>query len=213
MFNSRRLLFAFCILALTSEVNLHATVLAELEVGDANDAFLGSAAIGTLNLTSGSYSIAVGYDNNVGGYFNASVGSANTLEGGQSLVVGNGNHMQLMVNPPICSLVVGDSNLAQGRVYSSIIVGFNNVVHASFQGQTEIPVDGSATFGRGLVNKWNSSLVTGQYNSTTPPSTLLFAIGNGVDGNNRTNAMEVYKDGKVIIRQAQGDILMGEFGN
>jgi hypothetical protein len=40
----------------------------------------------------------------------------------------------------------------------------------------------------------------------------MFAVGNGVDANNRSNALEVYSDGKILMPR-QGDILMGEFGN
>lgn len=40
----------------------------------------------------------------------------------------------------------------------------------------------------------------------------LFVVGNGSSAANPNNAFTIYKNGNVIISKAQGDILMGEFG-
>lgn len=48
------------------------------------------------------------------------------------------------------------------------------------------------------------------------PTDPIFEIGIGEDpwtSTVRRNALTVYKDGRVVIHKAQGDILMGEFGN
>jgi hypothetical protein len=45
------------------------------------------------------------------------------------------------------------------------------------------------------------------------PKDPLFVVGNGADANNKNNALAVYKDGTVTMSKAQGDILMGQFGN
>lgn len=111
------------------------------------------------------------------------------------------------------SLALGTANTVEAGVFDSIVSGANNHVGVWTSGPGEVSVSSSATFGNWLENRWSNATIIGQYNATTPPATLLFAIGNGNDANNRSNAVEVYKDGKVIIRQAQGDILMGEFGN
>lgn len=63
-----------------------------------------------------------------------------------------------------------------------------------------------------------SSVVIGRHNLIQGNSTAwvatdpLFVIGNGASTSNRNNAFTVYKNGNVIISKAQGDILMGEFG-
>lgn len=41
----------------------------------------------------------------------------------------------------------------------------------------------------------------------------LFLVGNGTSSANKSNALAVYKDGTVTMSKAQGDILMGQFGN
>lgn len=110
------------------------------------------------------------------------------------------------------SFAMGYSNVLYAGVSHSIVCGLGNYVGIT-NGSAPETITSTATIGTGLRNKWNPATILGKYNSISPPNTLLFAIGNGADDNNRRNAVEVYTDGKVVIRHAQGDILMGEFGN
>ena len=86
----------------------------------------------------------------------------------------------------------------------------------------------SVAVGLGATASSYASLVVGQNNllvgttvsptATPSPSAWqaadpLFVVGNGADTNNRSNALTVYKDGTVTMSKAQGDILMGQFGN
>jgi hypothetical protein len=74
----------------------------------------------------------------------------------------------------------------------------------------------SATIGYGLASSWGYCTLLGHYNSQTlrlATSWPLFVVGCGPTPEVRRNAVEVYADGNVIINKAQGDILMGEFGN
>ncbi len=68
-----------------------------------------------------------------------------------------------------------------------------------------------------------SSFVVGRYNvlegtanswvSTAGATEPLFVVANGTGTGARNNAFTIYKDGTVTMSKAQGDILMGQFGN
>jgi hypothetical protein len=194
----------------------HATIVGglELEIGDSNDVSPIGGAIGSFNTVNGFGSIAVGDYNVVSGSYNSAFGSQNSVDGFELMTIGFTNTLALTLGAtPSQSLVVGYFNGMNGGVSGSIVSGISNSVSGDIVGGTMSTLEASATFGMGLRNKWNYATVIGRFNSNTPPSSLLFAIGNGTDQNHRSNAVEVYTDGKVIIRRVQGDILMGEFGN
>lgn len=71
--------------------------------------------------------------------------------------------------------------------YSCVVVGRNNKDQAS---------DGAI-------------VVAGSWVDKDP----LFVAGNGADSTHPNNAFAIYKDGTVTMSKAQGDILMGQFGN
>ncbi len=136
------------------------------------------------------------------------MGESNEVEGDGIAVIGWENSAQYNAEQewyPVYLLMIGELNYAEGEVVDSFICGANNIADKVWY---------STTLGEGLVNKWNRSTVLGGYNdsSMSGNSGLLFAIGNGVDSAHRSNALEVYADGKIKMPR-QGDILMGEFGN
>lgn len=154
------------------------------------------------------FASAFGAANLVRAYCGFAFGEANIAESYCGGIIGSFNVMKLDAAEqylPESSLMIGNSNFAEGLMVCSLVCGMNNVADAVWY---------STTLGEGLVNKWNRSTVLGGYNdsSMAANSGLLFAIGNGVDATHRSNALEVYSDGKIKMPR-QGDILMGEFGN
>lgn len=203
----------------------------QLEIGPAgsnqvSDTYqIKGGAIGTGNNVNGDGSLAVGQYNQLWSGF--AVGELNNLDGGvaafgynntnngnscvaigaQNQMVGDGEYGR-----SYASLSVGQLNYLSEVASSSISVGTNNLVGVSdLTGYSEA-VESSATVGHGLINSWNYSIILGCYNDARIGSGLLFAIGNGSDPTHRSNALEVYADGKIKMPR-QGDILMGEFGN
>jgi len=90
-------------------------------------------------------------------------------------------------------------------------------------GATNQPAPKSVQIGPNATASSYCSLVVGQHNmiegtagswnGTPGAKEPLLVVANGVDANNKNNAFTVYKDGTVTMSKAQGDILMGQFGN
>ena len=222
----KRIILTVCSLVALAAPLVHGQVVTvtgnELEIGPTgadqvmiiNGASRGGAAIGTDNSVLDFYrgSLAVGISNSVYGGYAAAFGYSNTVSASASVAIGENNTFQF--DPDFgggsTSLIVGKFNTIFASSHGSIVSGVNNWV-----GGTDPNQEAMATFGRGLINIVSSSTVVGQYNNMTPllAGSVLFVVGNGPDYNNRSNALEVYGDGTVIVRKRQGDILMGEFGN
>lgn len=167
---------------------------------------------------SASFSGAIGSGNTVsaswpwGGTYSLAVGLSNSIHADGSQIVGAWNFLagaDYEVEGSEYSLLVGTFN--NGAGHSSFAAGQNNYIIGD-TGYEHVYATG--VIGYGLISKWSKSLIIGQYNDSTVPlqSGLLFAIGNGANASNRSNAFEVYASGKVVMPR-QGDILMGEFGN
>ncbi len=187
------------------------------------------AAIGFNNSVTGQASLAVG-GNNLVHYMSMAVGQGNSHLGGGGATIGSHNS-----NYGSGCLIAGRSNMSHWSTDSNFLTGWGNYADAfitecfvagtnNWVGGGSYQFDGSEYYyygfsamfalGRGLYNHWDTSVVVGRYNDASMPdsSGVVFVIGNGADANNRSNAMEVYADGKILIPR-QGDILMGEFGN
>lgn len=67
------------------------------------------------------------------------------------------------------------------------------------------------TAGSYLITYDENSTVVGQWNIDTGGDEA-FVVGNGTGSGDKRNALEVYKNGDVIVPKAQGDIDMGIFG-
>lgn len=181
-----------------------------LAVGTSNSASAGSLAIGEQNEIGGlplfsSCSIVVGFDN-------TNLGNCSVLSG-----IGNfaQSDWETFWSAQAC-LGSGMYNFFQFSAKSSLISGINNYIAGDYD--LSVPdfynVEAATALGRGLINQWSDSTILGRYNDSAQPFRcgLLFAIGNGADAMHRSNAFEVYADGKITMPR-QGDILMGEFGN
>ena len=95
------------------------------------------------------------------------------------------------------SLAVGYVNVVEA--FDSAAVGRNNAVEARM----------ATALGMGLTNTTDMATVVGAYNEDKPG--VRFAVGDGADENSKSNALEVYDDGRVVMKK-QGDIKMGAFG-
>lgn len=186
------------------------------------------------NQVSGSYSGAIGQSNSVGAGNSLGVGNSQTIWGTTNSAFGYGN----TAYSGSYSLLSGSTNWVNGSTntlfgtsntvnfdseegtypVNNLLLGSYNYVYGSsnslLAGENNYGGDGivaSALIGRGLISYWSYAAVVGSYNAT-PSGDLRFVVGSG-DSVTRSNALEVYADGTVIIPKAQGDILMGEFGN
>jgi len=179
-------------------------------VGDSNTLSGGySMTIGYHNTISGLAAFAVGQDNVIYGYRSGAVGQGNTVSPTSAMAIGTMNTINNDGNDNgHYSLVVGNLNINTAAT-SSITVGTGNVV--------TIAATNSSTLGNGLTNGWGQCLLVGQYNTSAIKITTgplpLFVVGCGTGTAAPQNAIEVYTSGDVVIPKAQGDILMGAFGN
>ena len=137
-----------------------------------------SFASGVNTLAQGNASVSMGHYNKSIGYYATSFGAYSFAFGDYSTALGNHGH-------------------AEG--WSSFAIGS----HSSAMGAT------SAVLGTHSIANGYSSTVVGMYNdpvvavqnavSTTIP---LFIVGNGDDDTTRSNALSIYKDGKMNINDA-----------
>lgn len=148
-------------------------------------------------------SIAAGYGNTLSGYYQYAFGTSNSITGMNSAAIGGTNYANASY-----SLAYGTTNQVLSTAgYSmsggsySIAKGQNSVAIGYF---ATAPSYTSVAFGR--YNK----VASGQSTSSWVASDQLFVIGNGTDSV-PSNALEVKKDGTVIIPKRQGDISMGSF--
>jgi len=189
-----------------------------------------SWAFGENSIAMGQHSFAYGV-NSVSAGRNSVTGSSEDPNAGSAAIA---------LGDYATARLYGGSALGAGIVssgYGATAVGWFTVASggASTAGGygVESAAWASSSFGEGnkAQNSWSTALglmtktdsdtqtVVGGYNAPTVNSAFVVGIGTGdPDGSGpgvetRTNAFEVYKDGRVIINKRQGDILMGEFGN
>jgi hypothetical protein len=181
-------------------------------IGEQNQVLGRSLAVGSSNYVGYQGALAIGSSNTVSGELSAAIGSGNNNPGYALLMVGSINYggFSQEEGAPSNGAVFGAANYIGPRSQSVLVSGANNYVDAHMYDDNFA----SNTLGYGLVNRWSYSTVLGHYNDSSPSLTsgLLLAVGNGTDANNRSNALEVYASGKILMPR-QGDILMGEFGN
>lgn len=91
-------------------------------------------------------------------------------------------------------VVIGSTNSSSGS--RSLSVGWGNQITSS----------DAMVVGQYLNSPSAYSLVVGRYNQTS--TGLRFVVGNGTSTTARSNAFEVYSDGRVVIPTPQGDIPM-----
>lgn len=125
-------------------------------------------------------------------------GNMSHAEGNSSKAIGNYSHAEgggeaggnYSHAEGYSTLSTGDFSHAEGN--SAFSVG--NYSHAGGQ---SISTSGTHTFahGQGLAAGYNHQAIVGKYNSNK--STTLFEVGNGTSSSAKSNAFEVYSDGKI----------------
>lgn len=156
-------------------------------------------------------SASTGY-NNQSSYHSLVLG-AHSLAHNSSLSVGHTNESKnLSAAVGYLNNVNKDDN--SGTIARSMAVGTTNYILSSDSfasgWNNDVTANQAMALGYALVNAETRSTVVGEYNAAK--NDVRFVVGNG-DSGSRSNALEVYKNGDVIINKEQGDISMGAFGN
>lgn len=210
--------------------------------GTWNDANIGvcSVAFGSSTTASGSSSTAFGSSTTASGSGSTAFGVNSTAYGSSSTAMGfsvaaYGSSSTAMGWNSLafasCSTAMGTStasgsySTAIGSSYAggsySTAMG-DSAASGSYAtamgGSSTASGDYSTAAGLGTTATAHSSFAAGAYNVGGGNSTSwvatdpLFEIGNGTSASARSDALVVYKNGKIKMSR-QGDILMGEFGN
>lgn len=152
----------------------------------------------SLNITNSNYGII-------------SVQNTNQLLGNiyKSLVIGNSLTYNSTDRATTNSIISGDTISIIGDVTGSLIVGKNCTIGKVTNGlvignmHQVNPMNNSTqtyTIGEGLINQSADTFVIGKYNEAKNPSgDFTLIIGNGVDINNRSDCLQINKDGSQII--------------
>lgn len=127
---------------------------------------------------------------------------ANIASGQYSVALGNGNLAQNggMVfgsnSDAIKFGAVALGTLAKANETNSFAVGYNSVANGIY----------STAIGNNIVANSYGEFALGQWNvefagtpDTWNDNELLFSLGNGVNADNRSNAMTIYKNGKAVL--------------
>lgn len=181
-----------------------------------------STAMGYQTTASGSHSTAMGNNTNAIGGQSVAMGNHTTASGAQSIATGNsttasGNY----------STATGSSTTASGNVSTafgdqtvssaekSTAMGFQTTASGNYATSAgyQTAASGTATtaMGANTAAKSGYEMVVGRFNTDyTPASTTgwvatdrLFVVGNGTgSGASSSNALTIYKDGKMNINDA-----------
>jgi hypothetical protein len=139
---------------------------------------------------------------------------ANIAEGDYSISFGNGNLSQEG------GMALGSNNDAIG--FGSVAIGVSNKAlntNAFAAGYASKAIGYYATaFGNNSYAKSYGSFVIGQYNTISDyyDSTKwvnndpLFVVGNGLNEDNRSNALTIFKDGRTILNGADASLTLNE---
>ena len=150
-----------------------------------------SFASGRATLASGSSSTAMGDSTIASGLYSFAAGLSDTASGDISTAFGEGTSAT-----GYGSISMGQSSIASG--YISTAIGQSTTATGSLS---------TAMGGSTNANSY-SSLAIGQYNDGIASSNMinwvatdpLFYIGNGLNNANRHNAMVVYKNGNMVLK-------------
>jgi len=185
-----------------------------------NTASNSSLMLGQNNYNPGNNSIGIGWGNSVGGsnaQGNIAAGLMNTVTGYASFGFGSNNQ-----TPGSYSMAIGSGNIASGS--NSLAHGSSNQATGSGSnaggGTTVASGQFSTTRGYYTTAPSYASVAIGRYNfaptgqsaTSWVASDQIFVIGNGTGPSvyDRSNLLEVKKNGTIIIKR-QGDILMTGF--
>ena len=164
-----------------------------------------STAFGNRTNATGSTSIATGYNTRASGQNSTAMGANTSASQYASTAIGN-----LTKATGIASTAMGNITFATGSV--STAMGSNTNASGSTSTAmgffTDASGDASTALGDNTVSKAYSSVALGRYNDsiTTSSKTTwvttdpLLILGNGTSDADRHNAMVVYKNGNLVLK-------------
>lgn len=161
-----------------------------------------AVSLGDNNKATGDTSIAIGRDNESAGSTSVSIGEGNIVSGAGSFAEGTGNS----IGSVAAAHAEGNNNqIINNGAYShvggngSVTGGECAFAHGS---QAKAEENNSIALGEGVVANCPNETVIGKYNDYNIFSANqfgpLFVVGNGIDDENRSNAMLITQDGKVF---------------
>ncbi len=140
---------------------------------------------------------------------------ANIAEGKYSISLGNGNYSNNG------GMALGSNNDALG--FGAVALGVSNKARNTnaFSAGYESEATGyyATAIGNNAYAKAYGSFVIGQYNEIYGDSTEwratdpLFIVGNGLNDQNRNNALTIYKDGRSIFKGADANLVLNDRRN
>lgn len=125
-----------------------------------------------------------GYTNANGGFGTLTVGRNNASLGQFSTIIGRENYSE-----GYCSLIVGQRNECDGQ--KSLVVGNSNKATKNY----------NTLLGKFLTSNIEGEVVLGAYNIISTDKNSAFVIGSGTSDSSdtRTNAIQILKDGSIIL--------------
>lgn len=125
-----------------------------------------------------------GYTNANGGFGTLTVGRNNASLGQFSTIIGRENYSE-----GYCSLIVGQRNECDGQ--KSLVVGNSNKSTKNY----------NTLLGKFLTSNIEGEVVLGSYNIVSTDENSAFVIGSGTNDSSdtRTNAIQILKDGSIIL--------------
>ncbi|RLD41470.1 MAG: hypothetical protein DRI89_09720 [Bacteroidetes bacterium] len=166
-----------------------------------------SIAFGSATTASGGLSTAMGFNSTASGDLSTAMGSENNASGMYSTAMGDSTNASGMF-----STAIGKSTTASG--VSSVAMGLNTTASGDLS-----TAMGNNTNASGIYSTAMGSNTTapsyietsiGSYNTDYTPisnvswdaSDRLFVVGNGENSANKSNALTIYKDGRMNINDA-----------
>lgn len=135
-----------------------------------------TVAMGDGSQATGIRSVAIGSQNIASGSSSVAIGSSNTASGGYAVALGRSN-----VASVENATAMGYGNTASGQI--SIAMGRGNTANSYY-----------STF----IGGWGT-VFTGQNAVNRVATDILFNIGNGTDNNSRSNALSLFKNGRLEL--------------
>lgn len=178
-----------------------------------------STSMGNNTIASGGSSMAIGSYTNASGNNSAAMGSGTTASGNTSIAMGISTTASGITSTSMgnftnasgdYSTAIGSNTIASGN--TSIALGSNTNAMGDFSTTLGFGTRGTGAYSTAMGTATNamaySSLSVGSYNdsiiSSNPTTWVstdpLFYIGNGTNSANRHNAMVVYKNGNMVLK-------------
>ena len=164
---------------------------------------LNSVALGTAQEASGVNSIAIGgLINTASGTQSISIGQANDTTAFESVAIGDGN-----TSSGNYATLIGYQNTAVGTASFSYGIGTANVLSGGSSNAFGVNLS-TTDFKQTVLGSSNLTVGLGSLNTWVATDNLLI-IGNGEDNANRSNALEIRKDGELKLNTYGTGIVTG----